>query len=120
MTVLIDRKLCNGCPGRPEGCCEEVCPGDLFYREDGHACLREAGDCWDCCSCVKACPRAALSVELPFQISEARLRLSARQRGGHIQWEMHNHEGETVAEFEIQNRRAGMPCQDIDGDKNSD
>jgi len=111
MTVLIDRKLCNGCPGRSEGCCEEVCPGDLFYRVAGQACLREAGDCWDCCSCVKACPREALSVELPFQISEARLRLSARQRGGHIQWKMHNHEGETVAEFEIQNRLVVLPGQ---------
>jgi adenylylsulfate reductase, subunit B len=120
MTVRIDRKLCNGCPGRREGCCEEVCPGDLFYRIAGQACLREAADCWDCCSCVKACPREALSVELPFQISEARLRLSARQRGGHIQWTMHDHEGGTVAEYEIQNRRSGFPGQEIVSEKDTD
>ena len=120
MTVLIDRGLCNGCPGRREGCCEEVCPGDLFYRDAGRACLREAADCWDCFSCVKACPQAALSVELPFQISEARLRLSARQRGEHIQWKMLDHEGETVAEYEIQNRQGILPSQEIVSDKDSD
>jgi adenylylsulfate reductase, subunit B len=120
MTVLIDRKLCNGCPGRPEGCCEEVCPGDLFYRIAGQACLREAGDCWDCFSCVKACPRAALSVELPFQISEARLRLIARQHGEHITWKMLDHEGQTVAGYEIQNRRGILPRQEIVSDTDSD
>ena len=65
-------------PGDPEGCCEEICPGDLFYREQGKAVMREPSDCWDCCACVKACPRAALSIELPFQISEAKHRLTAR------------------------------------------
>jgi len=120
MTVLIDKGLCNGCPGRREGCCEEVCPGDLFYREAGHACLREPADCWDCFSCVKACPREALSVELPFQISEARLRLSARQRGGNIQWKMYDHEGVAVAEYEIQNRRVVLPGQETVVDNDHD
>lgn len=104
MTVSVDRHLCNGCPGRAEGCCEEICPGDLFYREDGRACLREPSDCWDCFACVKACPRAALSVELPFQISEVRHRLYARQRGDHIYWNLRARDGRVIAEFKIQNK----------------
>jgi adenylylsulfate reductase, subunit B len=106
MTVLIDKDLCNGCPARQEGCCEEVCPGDLFYRDNGQACLREPADCWDCFACVKACPRAALSVELPFQISEARNRLYARQRGEHIIWNLCERQGKVIAEFRIRNRQA--------------
>ena len=106
MTVRIDTQLCNGCPGRGEGCCEEICPGDLFYREGGRACLREPADCWDCFACVKACPRAALSVELPFQISEARHRLYARQRGTHIIWNLREREGRVIAEFTIQNKKS--------------
>jgi adenylylsulfate reductase subunit B len=105
MTVRIDTRLCNGCPGRREACCEEVCPGDLFYREAGRCCLREPADCWDCFACVKACPRAALSVELPFQISPARHRLYARQRGEHIVWTLREREGRVIAEFKIHNRQ---------------
>ena len=37
MSVHIDIDACNGCPKRFEGFCEEICPGDLFYREDGKA-----------------------------------------------------------------------------------
>ena len=41
MTVRIDVERCNGCGKRIEGFCEEICPGDLFYREHGKARLRE-------------------------------------------------------------------------------
>ena len=105
MTVHIDRKLCNGCPGKQEGCCEDVCPGDLFYRDGSSACLREPADCWDCFACVKACPRAALSVELPFQISEARHRLYARQRGEHIIWNLRERQGAVIAHYRLRNRQ---------------
>jgi adenylylsulfate reductase subunit B len=104
MSVRIDYRLCNGCPGRAEGCCEEICPGDLFYREKGKAVLREPGDCWDCCSCVKACPRAALSIELPFQISEALHRLLARSRKNHIAWKLIERTGKVLTSYSIANR----------------
>ena len=104
MSVRIDYRLCNGCPGRAEGCCEEICPGDLFYRENGKAVLREPADCWDCCSCVKACPRAALSIELPFQISESMHRLIARHRKNHIAWKLIERTGKVLTSHSIVNR----------------
>ena len=104
MSVRIDYDKCNGCAKRPEGCCEEICPGDLFYRAKGKAVLREPSDCWDCFACVKACPRSALSVELPFQISEAKHRLIARIKRNTIVWKLLNRDGGTIATYTIQNR----------------
>ena len=104
MSVRIDYRLCNGCPRRAEGCCEEICPGDLFYRENGKAVLREPADCWDCCSCVKACPRAALSIELPFQISEAMHRLIARPRKNHMLWKLIERAGKVLTSYSIVNK----------------
>ncbi len=104
MTVRIDYILCNGCRGRAEGCCEEICPGYLFYRENGKAVMREPSDCWDCFACVKACPRAALSVELPFQISEVKHRLIARIKNNRINWQLLDSNGLTLVKYSIQNR----------------
>ncbi len=104
MTVRIDLESCNGCGKRTEGFCEEICPGDLFYRTSGKACLREPAECWDCFACVKACPKEALSIELPFQISEAHHRLSARIRPDHIVWKMHDSQGRLINQCSIPNR----------------
>jgi len=104
MTVRIDLERCNGCDKRSEGFCEEICPGDLFYRDAGKARLREPSDCWDCFSCVKACPREALCIELPFQISESRHRLSARIKSDHIEWKMHDVQGNLISQCTIPNR----------------
>ena len=101
MSVRIDYRLCNGCPGKPEGCCEEICPGDLFYRDQGKAVMREPSDCWDCCSCAKACPRAALSIELPFQISESKNRLVARIKDTMILWKLLDRKGKTITTYKI-------------------
>jgi adenylylsulfate reductase subunit B len=101
MSVRIDCRLCNGCPGKPEGCCEEICPGDLFYRDQGKAVMREPSDCWDCCSCAKACPRAALSIELPFQISESKNRLVARIKDTMILWKLLDRKGKTITTYKI-------------------
>jgi adenylylsulfate reductase, subunit B len=101
MSVRIDYRICNGCPDKPEGCCEEICPGDLFFREHGKAVVREPADCWDCCACVKACPRAALSIELPFQISEAKHRLTARIKKNIIMWKLLDRNGKTIAAYTI-------------------
>lgn len=106
MSVRLDIDICNGCLKRKEGCCEEICPGDLFYRENGKAVLREPSDCWDCFACVKACPRSALSVELPFQISEEKNRLTARVKKNNILWELMDCNGVKILSFKIQNRKS--------------
>jgi len=104
MTVRIDLTLCNGCTDRPESICEEICPGDLLYRKDGKAFLREPSDCWDCFACVKECPSKALSIELPFQISESRQRLTACMKENSILWRLVDQEGKDLAKYLLKNR----------------
>lgn len=108
MTVHIDYKLCNGCPKNPEGCCEEICPGDLFYRKNKKAVMREPADCWDCFACVKACPRSALSVELPFQISEDKHRLTARCKKNCIVWRLLDRKGKILFKHSMLNRKRAV------------
>lgn len=104
MAVYIDTALCSGCPDLPESPCEAVCPGDLIYRKRGKAVLREVSDCWDCLACVKECPYQALSVSLPFQISESRQRMFACIKDDLIHWKVVDMNGHTVAEYFQKNR----------------
>jgi adenylylsulfate reductase subunit B len=70
MPPKVDARKCNGCPGRAESHCEESCPGDLMavHPETGRAYCRAPNECWDCMSCVKKCPRAALETRMPYQL----------------------------------------------------
>jgi len=104
MPVHIDLSLCDGCAGNTESLCEEICPGDLFYRENGKARLREPSECWDCCACVKACPCEALSIESLLPASELRHRLSARIKADYILWKMYDDRGCIINQCRIPNR----------------
>jgi len=73
--------------------------------------MREPSDCWDCCSCIKACPRAALSIELPFQISESLHRLVARPRKNHMLWKLIERTGKVIASYTIVNRTKQAAAQ---------
>ncbi|MBP3730897.1 MAG: 4Fe-4S binding protein [Mailhella sp.] len=70
MPPKVDTNKCNGCNGRAESCCEQVCPGDLMLvsAQTGKAICRNPRECWDCMSCVKACPRGALETKMPYQL----------------------------------------------------
>lgn len=61
---------CNACSGRSETRCEEACPGDLMAldQERQKAYCRAVNECWDCMSCVKACPAGAISTKMPYQL----------------------------------------------------
>lgn len=106
MPPKIDRELCNGCPDRAEPRCAEICPGDLLLRgEDGRAACRCDRDCWDCMSCVKACPRNAISTVLPFQIGPYGASLKAVAGKDRIVWKCVDVNGrETRYEFKTRNR----------------
>ena len=65
---------------------------------------------FECQPCfLKACPREALHVELPFQISEAKLRLTARIKKSTIEWKMLDSHGATINTCSIQNRAETDP-----------
>lgn len=105
MPPKIDKNLCNGCPGRAESCCEEICPGDLMTRgADGKGHCREDRDCWDCMSCVKACPRNAIETVLPYQIGYYGAAMKAVATRDRIIWKCRDINGsETKYSFRTRN-----------------
>ncbi len=71
MPPKVDSTKCDSCQGESEPLCEQVCPGNLMTleRETKKAYCREPGDCWDCMTCTKACPRQAIQTMLQYQIA---------------------------------------------------
>ncbi len=101
MSIAVDPKLCNGCTGAKEPHCVRVCPGNLVeVGPEGTARLREPRDCWDCASCVKACPREALALYLPAEIGGRGSRLKARLRPGITVWTLIHPDG-TIETIEV-------------------
>jgi adenylylsulfate reductase subunit B len=100
----INTKKCNGCSHLKEGPrCIEICPGDLFFlNENNKATLYDPSECWDCFACVKACPRLALSIYLPFQINESMTRLFGRVVKNETVWEVLSPEGNLIKRFKVQ------------------
>jgi len=88
MPPIVDPQKCNGCKGRKETLCEEICPGDLmaFNPETGKAYLRASRDCWDCMSCVKVCPRGALEIRIPYQLGYHKASLRPIMGKNKITW----------------------------------
>ncbi len=101
MTVLIDKKRCNGCKGLPAPKCVENCPGDLLsIGEDGKSFIWDAKDCWDCMTCVKLCPRRAITTKLPYVLADYKATLVPVAGKTSIKWTLTDKEGK-VEEFEI-------------------
>ena len=71
MTIIIDRKKCDGCGLSKQPPCMKSCPGDLIYKDFSlkKAVVRCDADCWDCYCCTKVCPQEAIDVVLSYEIS---------------------------------------------------
>ncbi|MFZ5652772.1 MAG: 4Fe-4S binding protein [Bacillota bacterium] len=71
MPPKIDPTKCDGCQGESEPLCEQVCPGNLMIleKDTSKAIIRDPGDCWDCMTCTKACPRQAIQTVLQYQLA---------------------------------------------------
>jgi len=69
MPPKVDIQKCDGCKAEKEPLCVQICPGDLMVLgENLKAYCRMLRDCWDCMSCVKACPKGAIETRIPYQI----------------------------------------------------
>ena len=96
MSIVIDRKKCDGCGLSKQPPCMKICPGNLIYKDFAlkKAVLRCAADCWDCYSCVKVCPREAIDVTLSYEISNRGASLKPRVIDGRtIEWVLKDSEG---------------------------
>jgi len=59
MPTFVDISICDGC-----GKCVEVCPSDIMHidKKLRRAYNIEPDYCWECYSCVKACPQHAIDM----------------------------------------------------------
>lgn len=106
MSVIVDKKRCNGCKHLSEPQCVKLCPGDLFkMAQDGKSSMRAPHDCWDCMVCVKSCPRAALQTRLPYQLANYKASLTPKIGKDKIEWTAVDINGK-VEKFEIKTKEA--------------
>ena len=47
---------------------------------------RSTRDCWDCMSCVKACPKNAIETRIPYQLGYHKATLKPIMGKKHITW----------------------------------
>ncbi|WP_190600493.1 adenylyl-sulfate reductase subunit beta [Candidatus Vesicomyidisocius sp. SY067_SCS001] len=59
MPTFVYMTRCDGC-----GHCVDICPSDIMHIDDKYrrAYNIEPNMCWECYSCVKACPHQAIDV----------------------------------------------------------
>jgi len=64
MPTFVHAEKCDGCQGREVAACMYICPHDLMKLDIARmkAYNQEPDQCWECQSCVKACPQQAIEV----------------------------------------------------------
>lgn len=117
MPPRILTEKCNGCEGLPESRCEEACPGNLMVVDaaTGKARCRCTRDCWDCMSCTKACPRAAIETRIPYQLGYHKASLRPIMGKEHITWKCVDIHGVETT-YKYRNRLAVPPAIHTDKD----
>ncbi|MFP3256802.1 MAG: 4Fe-4S dicluster domain-containing protein [Candidatus Nanopusillus acidilobi] len=70
MPSLVIAEKCDGCKGKTEPLCEQICPMDIMKLDPATGKARNIAprDCWDCMACVKSCPNQAIITKIPYQI----------------------------------------------------
>ena len=61
MSTFVYMTRCDGC-----GHCVDICPSDIMHIDETirRAKNIEPNFCWECYSCVKACPNHAIDVRI--------------------------------------------------------
>lgn len=92
MSILIDKNKCVGCKQ-----CLAVCPGCLIKSDDGDkAYIKYPKNCWGCSSCVKECKVGAIAFYLGADIGGKGSKLTVREEGDLIQWQVKKTDGEVA------------------------
>ena len=67
MSTFVYMTRCDGC-----GHCVDICPSDIMHidKETRRAVNIEPNMCWECYSCVKACPQNAIINDILWTCSQ--------------------------------------------------
>jgi adenylylsulfate reductase subunit B len=97
MPTFVYMTRCDGC-----GHCVDICPSDIMHIDTTHrrAYNIEPNFCWECYSCVKACPQNAIDVRgyAEFAPMGHSVRCLREEEKGTISWKIKFRNG-TEKEF---------------------
>jgi adenylylsulfate reductase subunit B len=64
MPSFVNPEKCDGCKALDKTACQYICPNDLMKldKDKMKAFNQEPEQCWECYSCIKICPTAAIDV----------------------------------------------------------
>lgn len=107
MPTFVYMTRCDGC-----GHCVDICPSDIMHIDETYrrAYNIEPNMCWECYSCVKACPQHAIDVRgyADFAPLGHSVRVDRDERKGTIAWRIKFRDG-TEKNFLSVPRRRGAP-----------
>ena len=93
MPTFVYMTLCDGC-----GHCVDICPSDIMHidKTTRRAYNIEPNMCWECYSCVKACPHNAIYVRgyADFAPLGHSVRVIRDEEKGVIAWRIKSRNGE--------------------------
>ena len=94
MPTFVYMTRCDGC-----GHCVDICPSDIMHIDPKlrRAYNIEPNMCWECYSCVKACPMDAIDVRgyADFAPLGHSVRVQRDEEKGVIAWRIKSRNGET-------------------------
>ena len=97
MSTFVYMTRCDGC-----GHCVDICPSDIMHIDETirRAVNIEPNFCWECYSCVKACPQNAIDVRgyADFAPMGHSVRVLREEEKGTISWKIKFRNG-TVKDF---------------------
>ena len=92
MPTFVYMTRCDGC-----GHCVDICPSDIMHIDTTtrRAYNIEPNFCWECYSCVKACPQNAIDVRgyAEFAPMGHSVRVLREEEKGHISWKVKFRDG---------------------------
>lgn len=99
MPTFVYMTRCDGC-----GQCVDICPSDIMHIDKTYrrAYNIEPNFCWECYSCVKACPQHAIDVRgySDFAPLGHSVRVLREEEKGTVSWKIKYRDGRTK-EFEF-------------------
>ena len=97
MSTFVYMTRCDGC-----GHCVDICPSDIMHIDKTirRAVNIEPNFCWECYSCVKACPQQAIDVRgyADFAPMGHKVRVLREEKKGTISWKI-KFRNRTVKDF---------------------